>query len=85
MDVIFYACNRAAAAEALANIPDEEKPSSEELETYVERYRLEASREGDLAWGPQFPQLCAWLSDRNMRKKNKIEKHSFGNTMLRRG
>jgi hypothetical protein len=73
VDVIFLACNRAAAAESLACIPDDEKPTIDDLEGYVERYGAEARKDGDIAWGPYYPELLAWLSDRNMRKKHSKE------------
>jgi hypothetical protein len=66
------ACNRANAAEALANIPTAEQPTSDELEGYVQVFPGNPS----IAWGDKFVQLCAWLNDYDVRRRRKEKPES---------
>lgn len=67
VDVVFYACNRAMTSEAYANIPASDRLTEEEVKQYEPRY----SPKEDLAWGPYFPNLCAYLSDYEIKQNRK--------------
>lgn len=55
---------RAAASASLGMVPYNEQPTPDDLEGYMQRFPPKQ----DLAWGDQYPQLCAWLADREARK-----------------
>lgn len=67
VDLMYLMCNRAAVAEAFALVPDEDKPTADQLRTYTPKTLPEQS----LAWGPLFPQLSMWYNDYENRKKKK--------------
>ena len=67
VEVVYLACCRSSVADAMASIPYAEHPSRESLEGYRQLYEPPE----DLAWSELYPELCAWLSDREIRKKRK--------------
>lgn len=68
IDVLYTLCNRDMAQEALAAIPFKDQPTKEYLESYIPRSRQVSE---DLAWGEYYPQLVAWLSDREDARRRK--------------
>lgn len=58
---------RAQAAESIANMPPAEQPTADDLEGYIQM----TTPDEDLAWGDKFSELCAWLNDKEYKRKRK--------------
>lgn len=67
VDVLYYMCQRAAVAEALATVAAEDAPTEDTLRGYTPQFNPEQS----LAWGPLFVKAAMWLNDYEVRKKKK--------------
>jgi hypothetical protein len=55
-------------------IPAGEQPTEDDLRGYIPRTQSEP----DLAWGDLYPQLCAWMNDRENKRKRKEREENPG-------
>ena len=67
IEVLYLIASRAQVAEAFANVPYDEWPTKDELESYIPRNL----KDDDFAWGDLFPKALAWINDREIKKKRK--------------